>query len=442
MQVRPRHPAVLPMFVVLLCGAARAEDGDTEADAAVRVALAKEFGFDFNETPLAEALGEVARKAGVEIVLEPSALNTAGRAPISWRSEKSSAERALRWVTRLTELEFRITDGAVLVAEPEKLAGKVVPRVYDVRDLSRERCGSPGPRVDFSPRDTVEEDARPSPESVAEMISTRVCPSTWDTSLGASIEEREGVLVVFQTPEVHAEIEALLASLRAARPRAVTVEVVVLAADAAKPSDGRFGESALTPEELERLIARAGEGAVIARATLTTLDGRAAHTIWGAKTHYVESKSLQWPEVKDERFYNERMEYEVVPHDGAEGPKAIVVKTPSPPPSLPPPGKGVVVPFVDALLDGVLIEATPRLDHDGQTADLEFRVVISHPRVIPEPHVPEPDAIQTPIVDYSRLAATTRLPVGRFSLLGTTALRRGEDDVAAVVLARVTVGGR
>lgn len=72
----------------------------------------------------------------------------------------------------------------------------------------------------------MEEDADPAPESVAELIMTRVCPSTWDSSLGTSIEEREGMLVVIQTPEVHAQIEKLLAGLRATRARAVSVEVV------------------------------------------------------------------------------------------------------------------------------------------------------------------------------------------------------------------------
>jgi hypothetical protein len=88
---------------------------------------------------------------------------------------------------------------------------------------------------------------------------------------------------------------------------------------------------------------------------------------------------------------------------------------------------------VDALLDGVLIEATPRLRPDRHSAELTIRVVISHTREMAKAHSPKPDAVQTPSLDYSRLATTARVPLGRFSLVGTTAVRRGEDDVAAVV---------
>lgn len=442
MPVSTRRASVALVVTLALCAAARGQDGAAEADAAVRAALARDFAFSFGETPLADALADIARKAGVEVVLFPGCAEDWGEYPVTWHSERSSAARALRWVTRLVELEFRVTDGAILVAEPEKLVGEAALRVYDVRDLSRNDWGWHAPLLGFSPDDLTDAPVRISSEgSIAEMIMSRVSPSRWDSSLGTSIEERDGVLIVFQTPEVQAGIETLLAGLRAAPARAVSVEVVVLAADAAKPAVGQAGGGALAREDLERLVARAGEAAVIARATLATLDGRTAHTVWGAKTHYVASKALQWPEVKDERFHENRIEHEVVPYEGAEGPKAIVVKTPSPPPALPPPGEGAVVPSVDALLDGVLVEVTPRLDREGRTAEIELRVVISHPREIPGPHDPEPDAIQTPTVDYSRLATTTRVPVGRYSPVGTTAVRRGEDDVAALVLACVSVAG-
>ncbi|MHC5056742.1 MAG: hypothetical protein ACYTKD_18820 [Planctomycetota bacterium] len=411
-----RAPTALVLSLVLslaVRATARAEEGETEADAAVRAALAKEFAFGFDETPLAKVLEEIAGKAGVEIVLDPYTLDGAGGGAISWHSEKSSAARALRWVTRLADLAFTITDGAVLVAERTDFVGEVVLRLYDVRDLSRDALGRQGPLVGFAPDDATDAPYLEwYPESIAELVSTRVRPGRWDASLGTSIEEREGVLVVLQTSDVHAQVEALLAGLCATRPRGVTVEVVVIAADAVRPAEGHPREGAAGPDELARIVARAGGDATIARATLATLDGRAAHTIWGAKTHYVASKGLQWPEVKDERFYNDRMEYQIVLYSGDEGPKAIVVKTPSPPPALPPPGEGVVVPYVDALLDGVLIEATPRLGPDRRSAEIDLRVVIfSRPREVPEAHVPEPDEIQTPAVDYSRLAMTTRVPV-------------------------------
>jgi hypothetical protein len=67
-----------------------------------------------------------------------------------------------------------------------------------------------------------------------------------------------------------------------------------------------------------------------------------------------------------------------------------------------------------------------------------LRVVLSHPRETGGGEAGD-ETISRPVVDYSRLAATTRLPVGRFALVGRMAVRRGMKDVPAVVLARVSV---
>ena len=92
-----------------------------------------------------------------------------------------------------------------------------------------------------------------------------------------------------------------------------------------------------------------------------------------------------------------------------------------------------------ALLDGVLVEVRPQLDADGDAAKLSLRLVVSHPRNLPETESVTGEEIATPTVDYARLMTTVALPVGEWAVVGKMALRRDGKDVPVDVLARVEV---
>jgi len=439
-QAPPRLFVALAVAVAL-CTTALAEEAAVD-ETRVRTALAKEFAFDYADKAFQEVLPDIAKKAGVEIVFEPTAAEATGTTPITWSSPMSSVERALRWVTRLADLGFKVVDGAVLVASHEILKGEVVLKVYDVRDLSLWEEIRLGPELNFSPLPVEAGEVDVTAECLAELISTRVRPGEWAPELGTSIEERDGVLVVTQRPEIHELIERLLVSLRGLRWRPVRVEVAVLASSSFKPLEAKAGDGSLPQEEVEKLIAGAREDVLIAHGELTTLESHTAHAVWGGKVHYIDRKVLEWPEAEPPRDSGRDVKHEVVPLDDEKTPKVLVVKTPAPRPAVPPPGKGVIVPVVDALLDGVLIEVTPRLQEGASKAELGLRVVISHPREVHGAEGPGDESISKPVVDYSRLSTTTRLPVGPFRLVGRMAVRRGARDVPVVVLVRVSLDTR
>ncbi|MHC4202327.1 MAG: hypothetical protein ACYSU0_20235, partial [Planctomycetota bacterium] len=215
----------IPALVAVLALPAAVRAGGAEADEArIRAALAHEFAFDYAAKPLNDVFPDIAKKAGVEIVLDSKAFEggIGEGTPITWSSKRSSAARALRWVTRLCDLDFTITDGAVFVSTPRNLQGEVALRVYDIRDLTQEFYGRPGPSLDFShteigrSKDVIW-------GSIADMIMSRVQPCSWGADMGTSIEEGAGRLVALQKPKVHAEIEALLQALRAHRKRPLRV---------------------------------------------------------------------------------------------------------------------------------------------------------------------------------------------------------------------------
>jgi hypothetical protein len=422
-----------PVAACTVILAAPRRGGAAEVDAALREALGRRLDFSYSETPIEEALSDVRERSGAEVVLDRRAALLVGDQALTWSARGSTVERALRWITRLADLEYVLVDGAVLVTTPERAKGEVELRVYNVRDLSsRIEPGSPGPPVPFSPSEVATE---PREVTLAECIMTRIRPGTWAPELGTSIDERDGLLIVVQRPDVHAMIGDLLAALRANRARAVTVRVLVVRADAGATVPPEPGNA-----DAQGFPAGLPEDAVLAGARLDTLEGRTAHAVWGRKTHYVASKHLEWPEAEADYPGPQHVDYEVVPPGGEEGaPRALVVKVPSPRPSAPP-GEGVLVPDVDALLDGVLVEVTPRLVDEGAHAELALRVVAS--RIIEAPSAGGGDAVSTPTCDYSRVAETCLVPLGPWCAVARSAVREGTRRAPVDVYVRLTAAGR
>ncbi|HYG76240.1 MAG TPA: hypothetical protein VEK08_14645 [Planctomycetota bacterium] len=67
--------------------------------------------------------------------------------------------------------------------------------------------------------------AGPTLTNIADMIRNRVRPESWDAALGTSIEERGGLLVITQSPAVHAEIRGLLREIRSKMRRQIAIDV-------------------------------------------------------------------------------------------------------------------------------------------------------------------------------------------------------------------------
>ena len=196
----------------------------------VRSKLAAPVTVEFRETPLAQAVDQLAGVSGVNIILDPAMAGA--QAPVTIPKSRMPAESMLRWVARFGKLSYCLRDGAVYLTGHKGTLDAPVTRTYDIASLlapptSAEPVSEPGP-IEPGPRpEQVTEPANPDPEPIgrgwAQFIRSSISPETWDQGgtlqqkVNYNIQYRNGRIVVVHTPEVQQQIEALLNDFRKAR---------------------------------------------------------------------------------------------------------------------------------------------------------------------------------------------------------------------------------
>jgi general secretion pathway protein D len=206
----------------------------------IRKMLERKVTFEFVDTPLQEAIQFLQTLTRTTIILDPMALedSAAASTPITLRVNDMSLGLALRWILRLADLDYTLKDEAVFISTPQRLAGEVELKIYDVRDLTHTITQFPGPELVLAedqsqyggggvggPIDISEDETVVAFEagSLGDLIRERVRPTEWAAELGTSIEERDGKLVVMQKPEIHRLISQLLKTFRESQ----TLQVMV-----------------------------------------------------------------------------------------------------------------------------------------------------------------------------------------------------------------------
>ena len=131
-------------------------------------------------------------------------------------------------------LRWKIEDGVVKFVTREELVGGQVLRMYEVRDLIRPIPEFPGRDVNvsvsgglFLPEEDLEE--REANVVTSDLLDTlirnTISAESWDEDPANSLRINDmGVMIVNQTPEVHAQIRDLLTDLREATGILVDIE--------------------------------------------------------------------------------------------------------------------------------------------------------------------------------------------------------------------------
>ncbi len=131
-------------------------------------------------------------------------------------------------------LRWKIEDGVVKFVTREELVGGQVLRMYEVRDLIRPIPEFPGRDVNvsvsgglFLPEEDLEE--REANVVTSDLLDTlirnNISAESWDDDPANSLRINDmGVMIVNQTPEVHAQIRELLTDLREATGILVDIE--------------------------------------------------------------------------------------------------------------------------------------------------------------------------------------------------------------------------
>ena len=213
----------------------------------------------FQDVSLADAVKELARQHGVNIVLDKRGLVKEGvtlNAKISLDVSGISLRSALKLMLGPLNLGMRIgEDDVIIVTSRSRLAGAPVTMTYPVADLvvpipARVRLEMPGPattpKTDATTSDTTGTEPLPGPWRVATplpetkqttqidfrqliaLITQTVEPDSWSERGGSgSIASHESTLslVIRQTPTVHEQISDLINQLRRLQDVQVTLQM-------------------------------------------------------------------------------------------------------------------------------------------------------------------------------------------------------------------------
>jgi len=184
-----------------------------KAEEAIRQALNRPVTFEFIETPLEAVAAYLEDTSKVRVVLDHPALSDDGidrNVPMTLSVKDIPLRSALRLMLRDLHLTYLVRDEVLLITTPEEAETQLECRVYPVGDLL--------PSCDVAGRQVGDFDA------LKNLITTAIAPRTWDIvggpgSLVPADFKNVRALVISQTRDVHDQVDALLAALRAVAKR-------------------------------------------------------------------------------------------------------------------------------------------------------------------------------------------------------------------------------
>lgn len=191
------------------------------------IQIAPHFGRSDEPAKLADVASFLQNYTNINFLLSPK---------VRELDEESTAvyletrERSVRSVLDLIadmreQVKWKVEDGMVKFVTPEEMKGGQILKMYEVNDLIRAIQDFPGRDINVIPSNGLEKSDEKvdehealvvTTESLESMIRDNVAKESWDADQANSLKTSGGTMVVYQTPEVHEKIEALLADLREA----------------------------------------------------------------------------------------------------------------------------------------------------------------------------------------------------------------------------------
>jgi hypothetical protein len=184
---------------------------EQQAEARIRVMLAKRLDFRLNEVPLRQLAGFL-RQHGIPAQIDQRALEDCGISddiPISFQQTGVTVRSALNMILHRLDLTWTIRNEVLLITTEEEAESMLRVRLYDISELvpRAQMTDAWGQRVtgrNFDP--------------LIDLIQSTIEPQSWDVVGGpGSVEGLEltnaGILVIAQTLSVHEEVVRLLAGL-------------------------------------------------------------------------------------------------------------------------------------------------------------------------------------------------------------------------------------
>jgi len=207
----------------LIAMAGLAAAGDSTREDAVRKLETMKITVDFQDVKLSEAVEYLRDATGLNFVILPRATEQGGDSTLRLRTRDLSVKSTLKLMLSGKGLTVTYRDGALVILPQADLQENLVLEIYDVRSQLVKLQDFPGPRVELasptnktsSPVLGIEliepKDPPVPPEFLVQLVKDNTGGQSWEKN--ASVELKNGLLVVSQSPSVHREIKSLLAKL-------------------------------------------------------------------------------------------------------------------------------------------------------------------------------------------------------------------------------------
>ncbi len=186
---------------------------------------------NFQEASFDDVVAYLRQVTAVNIVVGPDVAG-ATPPPVTFQAKAMKFGDALKWIMNLTNLHYALKDQAIYISTKPVL-GALELRLYDVTDLISPVKDFPGRELAFNAggggkngpnlfgggaaggNGGAEDQGKvTTPEDLEEFIKNNVAKDSWATE-GIGLDLRSGqTLFVTQTPEVHQQLQVLLANLR------------------------------------------------------------------------------------------------------------------------------------------------------------------------------------------------------------------------------------
>jgi len=209
---------------------------DEPWQAAIRQRMDQRLTVDFSDTSFEDVVTFLRQVTQVNIVVDPAVIGAGGGGTVSLKAQNMKFGDVLNWILEQTSLHMALQNQAIYISNTA-VSGSISLRMYDVTDLispvrdfaGRELAYSAGAGAGIQIFQKADDTSKaPDPQVLVDFIKKNLAPKSWDAD-GAGIEQRGGsTLFVSQTPEVHEQLDRMLASLRNQQALQVNVDVRLL----------------------------------------------------------------------------------------------------------------------------------------------------------------------------------------------------------------------
>lgn len=227
-----RRWGILAALVLFVAGPAWAQVDDSYNDSEKRAEIMSKLrtmkvSLDFRETPLQDVIDFIREMTQINFVIDQKVYEEIepDKLTVTIKVDDLELRAALKLMLQMRGLTAVFRDGVLLIVTKKSQEENVFMRIYDVRDLLQPVRDFPGPEIALKSGDEDESTVGASVFDVGESnpgittdfivdtIKRSTGGSTWDSDK-CSIQVSNGLLIVVQSKEVHAEVERLINLLR------------------------------------------------------------------------------------------------------------------------------------------------------------------------------------------------------------------------------------